>query len=297
MIRCMPLPTSHTMNLKSLHCYQSAINPSALCSGLMSIRWIRHYSGHLCACVSSPLSGIHTMKLTSIVFISFMLCLSHPTVCALWCSLAFFAISLCLLAFALLQPCRDYMGSPNTVHLGNQIDRAWQFDLCLLLHPRTTHHPPRQPLRSSPPIVSMVSRLSPRPMHVELNGSTSWKLTGIQPRADTRLGLIFATRPSRPSQFTCELCSCAFASAFTTRSNLLTKVSSGGHEKHQEKPHSCSNYTTCTKVQDNLAILQGLVFEVHKEVDDLHFRLEVLDIKGTQILQMLSSLHGSCHPS
>jgi hypothetical protein len=43
--------------------------------------------------------------------------------------------------------------------------------------------------------------------------------------------------------------------------------------------------------------MQVLVFEVCKEVDDLCFHLEVLDRKGTQILQMLSALHRSCHPS
>jgi hypothetical protein len=32
--RHMPLPTSHTMNLNIIHCYQSTINPSALFSGL-----------------------------------------------------------------------------------------------------------------------------------------------------------------------------------------------------------------------------------------------------------------------
>jgi hypothetical protein len=55
--RRVPLPTSNTMNLKPIHCYHSAINPSALCSGLQSIRWIHHYSGHLCMCASSLLSG------------------------------------------------------------------------------------------------------------------------------------------------------------------------------------------------------------------------------------------------
>jgi len=49
------------------------------------------------------------------------------------------------------------------------------------------------------------------------------------------------------------------------------------HEKNQENLHSSSNCATCAKVQDDLAILQGLVFEVHKEVDDLHSQLEVLE--------------------
>jgi hypothetical protein len=69
------------------------------------------------------------------------------------------------------------------------------------------------------------------------------------------------------------------------------------HGHQQEKPHSCSDCSSWTKVQEGLAIFQGLVFELQKDLDDLRFRLEVLDGKGTQFLQILSSLHGSCHPS
>jgi hypothetical protein len=58
----------------------------------------------------------------------------------------------------------------------------------------------------------------------------------------------------------------------------------GDHGKHQEQPHYCSDCATCKKVQDDLAILQGLVFKVRQEVEDLHFQLEVFDGKRTQIL-------------
>jgi hypothetical protein len=51
-------------------------------------------------------------------------------------------------------------------------------------------------------------------------------------------------------------------------------------EKPPDQPHSCSDCASCAKFQDDLAILQDLVFEVRKEVDDLWFRLEILDKKG-----------------
>jgi hypothetical protein len=44
-------------------------------------------------------------------------------------------------------------------------------------------------------------------------------------------------------------------------------------------------------------MLQGLVFELRRDMDDLRFRMEILDRKATQFLQLLSALQGVCHPS
>jgi hypothetical protein len=59
------------------------------------------------------------------------------------------------------------------------------------------------------------------------------------------------------------------------------------------QPHSYLDCASCAKFQDDLAILQDLVFEVRKKVDKLWFHLEIIDKKGTQILQILSSLEGT----
>jgi hypothetical protein len=76
-----------------------------------------------------------------------------------------------------------------------------------------------------------------------------------------------------------------------------TQSPQDGTSIHQEKPrdqsHSCSYCASCVKFQDDLANLQDLVFEVCGEVDNLRFHLEILDKKGMQIMQMLSSLQGT----
>jgi hypothetical protein len=50
-------------------------------------------------------------------------------------------------------------------------------------------------------------------------------------------------------------------------------------------------------LQEGLAILQGLVFELCQGLDDLGFQMEILDGKATLFLQMLSALQGACHPT
>jgi hypothetical protein len=66
-------------------------------------------------------------------------------------------------------------------------------------------------------------------------------------------------------------------------------------KKPLEQPHSCSDCASCAKFQDVIAILQDPVFKVRKEVDDLQFRLEIMDKKETQIMQLVSSLQGTRH--
>jgi hypothetical protein len=67
----------------------------------------------------------------------------------------------------------------------------------------------------------------------------------------------------------------------------------------QQGPHSCADScaNSASKLQEGLAILQGLVFELRRDLDDLRFRMEILDGKETQFLQMLSALQGVFHPS
>jgi len=43
--------------------------------------------------------------------------------------------------------------------------------------------------------------------------------------------------------------------------------------------------------------MQGSVFELIGDLDDLRFRMEILDGKATQFLQLLSAMQGVCHPS
>jgi hypothetical protein len=43
--------------------------------------------------------------------------------------------------------------------------------------------------------------------------------------------------------------------------------------------------------------MQGLVFELQKDLDNVRFRLEIFHGKGTQFLQLLLALHESCYPS
>jgi hypothetical protein len=48
-------------------------------------------------------------------------------------------------------------------------------------------------------------------------------------------------------------------------------------------------------LQDSLAILHGLVFELRQGLDDLQFRLEILDGKTSALLQILSTFQGAFH--
>jgi hypothetical protein len=50
------------------------------------------------------------------------------------------------------------------------------------------------------------------------------------------------------------------------------------------------------ELQTGLALLQGLVFDLRRDLDDLRFRLEILDGKASQFLQFLSALQGAHHP-
>jgi len=116
------------------------------------------------------------------------------------------------------------------------------------------------------------------------------------------LGLLLTTCLGRPSQFSREFFSYAFSSALTTspvstRRYIRPSGEASGITPLLLRLHSYSDYATCEKFQNDLAIRQDLVFKVCKEVDSLHFPLEVLDNKGSQIFQLLSSLHGSHHPT
>jgi hypothetical protein len=44
-----------------------------------------------------------------------------------------------------------------------------------------------------------------------------------------------------------------------------------------------------------LALVQSLVFDLRRNMDDLRFRLEALDSKASQLLQFLSTLHDAHH--
>jgi hypothetical protein len=44
-------------------------------------------------------------------------------------------------------------------------------------------------------------------------------------------------------------------------------------------------------MKDKLAILYGLVFELHQGVEDFHFRLQLTNEKVAHFLQLLSSLY------
>jgi hypothetical protein len=48
-------------------------------------------------------------------------------------------------------------------------------------------------------------------------------------------------------------------------------------------------------LQDSLTILQGLVFKLRQGLDDLQFRLEILDGKTSTLLQILSTFQGAFH--
>jgi hypothetical protein len=69
------------------------------------------------------------------------------------------------------------------------------------------------------------------------------------------------------------------------------------HGHQQQKPHSCLDCASYTKIQEGLSILQFLVFELRKDLDELHFHLEVLEWKGIKFLKILLALHGTCNPS
>jgi hypothetical protein len=49
-------------------------------------------------------------------------------------------------------------------------------------------------------------------------------------------------------------------------------------------------------LQTGLALLQGLVFDLRRDLDDLRFRLEILDDKASQFLHFLSAMQGALHP-
>jgi hypothetical protein len=51
------------------------------------------------------------------------------------------------------------------------------------------------------------------------------------------------------------------------------------------------------ELQAGLAMLQGLVFELRRDLDDLRFHMEILDGKATQFLQLLSAMQDVFHPS
>jgi hypothetical protein len=294
--RCMPLPTSHTMNLNLIHCYQSAINPSALCSGLSSDRWIHHYSGHLCVCVlPSQWYSYHEAHQRLSIFIMF----PEPSR-GLRPPLVLIDHSRHFLVPAYL------CSAPAMSRLRGKSKRgsAWHQNRSRLEirpppapHPRIARHPPRQPLRSSPLIVSVVSRLSPRPMRVELNGSTSWgthwaSTQGLYQTWPPLRNPPWSSLPIHPRTLLLRLRQCN-----RHRSNLHAKVSSAAMRSIRSNPTPAQTALPAQNYKTTLQFCKDLVFEVRKEVDDLRFRLEVLDRKGTQILQMLSSLHGSCHPS
>jgi hypothetical protein len=63
----------------------------------------------------------------------------------------------------------------------------------------------------------------------------------------------------------------------------------------QHRPHSFSDSIPDSQLQDILAILYGLVFELRQGLDDLQFRLELLDGKTSSLLQILSTFQGAFH--
>jgi hypothetical protein len=59
--------------------------------------------------------------------------------------------------------------------------------------------------------------------------------------------------------------------------------------------HSSADTIHGEKIRDKLSILQGLVFELHRGVEDLQFRLEINNEKIELFLQLLSSLQAAIH--
>jgi hypothetical protein len=49
--------------------------------------------------------------------------------------------------------------------------------------------------------------------------------------------------------------------------------------------------------RDNIATLHTLVFELQQEVADLHHRVEAMEIKVTNLLQILASMHEALCPN
>jgi hypothetical protein len=175
--RCVSLPTSHTMNLTQLHCYQSAITPSALCSGLSSPRWINSKDPPLLySCVSSSTSSLCIMNLTILAFRSIQILVE---------SSSSLRPPLFLLGFLSLLPVPSFhrYASVMSRQRGNsKRDSSWKPNRLLLairprlpLHPLTFHHHHHQPPQSSMPIASVVVCPSPLPMHAGSNGSISWE--------------------------------------------------------------------------------------------------------------------------
>jgi hypothetical protein len=63
----------------------------------------------------------------------------------------------------------------------------------------------------------------------------------------------------------------------------------------QHRPHSFTDSIPDSQLQDSLAILYGLVFELRQGLEDLHFRLQLLDGKTSALLQILSTFQGTFH--
>jgi len=118
----------------------------------------------------------------------------------------------------------------------------------------------------------------------------SGEFTGLRSQPITRSGLLLITIPGRPTKFTSEFCS-----GVTTCASPLDPNSSRRHLLPPGQPHSCSDCASCTKFQDGLVIFQDLVFVICKDVDDICFRMELLDKRGKKILQMLSTMQGPRH--
>jgi hypothetical protein len=80
------------------------------------------------------------------------------------------------------------------------------------------------------------------------------------------------------------------------RSNLHEKVSPVAMEKIRSIPTLAQIVLLAQRYKTTLKFYKAWCSKGVKKWRTC-FRLEVLDGKGTQILQMLSSLHGLCHPS
>jgi hypothetical protein len=63
----------------------------------------------------------------------------------------------------------------------------------------------------------------------------------------------------------------------------------------QHRTHSSTDFIPDSQLQDSLAILYGLVFELRQGLEDLHFRLQLLDGKTSTLLQILSTFQEAFH--
>jgi len=73
----------------------------------------------------------------------------------------------------------------------------------------------------------------------------------------------------------------------------------GQASQRQSRPPATGSPAPFDKAQfrDNLATLYTLVFELRQEVADLHYRVEVTEIKVANFLQILASLHDALFPN